>query len=199
MIYSNVGLVRQDKEMDWGTLTRFTVGEEGRGRKLMSLPVPQWLEKLEGEKLYPDLTIGETKTGRPRIVKGTDTRMFMILSAEGGYTRRGDGVIYVRKGTYDKIKTLASGNGADGDAGRVGFWMCACIEVPNDDFIIRVRTSGSGYGTPSDFYIVHQCAVYHAVNEDLEATCEHIGIDMPCTITEEDDGFCCKASEWEAI
>ena len=33
---------------------------------------------------------------------------------------------------------------------------------------MRVRTSGSGYGTPSDLYVIHKGEVYHCYISELE-------------------------------
>lgn len=83
---------------------------------------------------------------------------------------------------------MARGNGADGDAGRIGYWDCLLLKAPNTDAIVRVRTSSSGYGTPSDLYIIHQNNVYHCTLEDLDDCCESLGIEIPCEVVNDEDG-----------
>ena len=66
--------------------------------------------------MNPDYTIGTTKSGKPRLNKKADNTLYMMLSAEGGYTRRGNGTINVLSSQKDKFEVIARGNGADGDA-----------------------------------------------------------------------------------
>ena len=68
--------------------------------------------------MNPDFTIGTTKSGKPRINKNADDTLYMMLSAEGGYTRRGNGTIKVLTSQKEKFEVMARGNRADGDAGK---------------------------------------------------------------------------------
>lgn len=196
MFYTNTGLEKEEKEMEWGTLYQYEAGEEGRGRRLLCLPTSPNAEDIE-VGLHKDLTIGFTKTGRPRVNKAQDSKMYMLLSAAGGYTRRGNGTVQCLENQKEKIKVLAKGNGADGAAGRVGFWDVLLLEVP-EEVMIRVRTSGAGYGTPSDLYIVHSGDVYHCTVSDLEELCENIGIDVPCQIKLE-EGKIFLGDDWVVL
>lgn len=85
MIYTNTKFPVIEKTLPWGVLNCLFMGEEGRGRKFYLLPSEYPLEK--GINL--GLKIGLTKSGKPRVVKGEDEKTFLILSSEGGYTRRG--------------------------------------------------------------------------------------------------------------
>jgi len=135
--------------MQWGTMPSFSIGEKGRGRRGILLPTNVNKDSID-KGMNADLTIGLTKSGRPRVNKGTDNELYMILSSEGGYTRRGDGIIYMPTTVKNQIYVLAVGNGADGDAGRIGTWRCCVMKVPNDkDFLIRVRIAGSEAPTPN--------------------------------------------------
>lgn len=198
MLYSNTELKAKGKEMEWGTLRYMAVGEEGRGRRLISLPCPPDIEIVE-PGLQADLTITKTKSGRPRISHGNDNELYMVLSAQGGYTRRGNGTIQVPAGQENLFEIIARGNGADGDAGRIGYWDCMVIKAPVTDAVIRVRTSGAGYGTPSDIYIIHESAVYHCTLSEIEECCESIGIDIPTGIVYEDDGLVCQKGAWSVL
>lgn len=188
MIYSNQEVEAIDRELDFGTIYQIVLGELGRGRRLMALTCPKETKISLG--MNPDLTIGVTKSGRPRINKKTDNELYMLLSAEGGYTRRGNGTIKVLDNQKENFEILSRGNGADGDAGRIGYWDCLLLRVknPNIDSIIRVRTSGAGYGTPSDLYVIHEGTVYHCYLSELEECCEVFGIDIPCEIIEGNNG-----------
>lgn len=168
-----------DKEMEWGKLHVIELGESGRGRRLISLPCPNELEKLKvGE--HPELSIGVTKTGRPRIntSRKGETYDYAIISTEGGYTRRGDG--YVFGWANGEVETLASGNGADGDAGRIGSWNVHVFKIPMGTCcMFGIRTAGSGYGFPmrylfhtskNKWYIVDK----ECINDFLEVKSEEI-------------------------
>lgn len=187
MLYSNKKLIATEKTFDFGTIYQVGMGEVGRGRRFMSLTCPEGTEIKAG--LNADYTVGTTKSGKPRIVKKADDTMYLMLSAQGGYTRRGNGTIKVLEAHKGEFEVVARGNGADGDAGRIGYWDCMTIKAPRTDAIIRVRTSGGGYGTPSDLYVIHEGNVYHCHLDTLEECCENLGIEIPCEIKNGDEGL----------
>lgn len=195
MFYTNRKLIKREIEMEWGTLYRYEAGEEGRGRRLLCLSTSPNAKDVEAG-LHKNLTIGFTKTGRPRVNNGEDSKMYMLLSSEGGYTRRGDGNIFCLPSDKDKINVLSRGNGADGDAGRIGYWDVLLLEV-SGDAIIRVRTSGAGYGTPSDFYIIRGQHVFHCTTDNLSDLFEALNISVPFLF----DGTECsvKQEAWEML
>lgn len=184
MLYTNKNMEAIEREMEFGTIYQVGMGEFGRGRRYMAVTCPKDTQIQSG--MNPDYTIGKTKTGKPRIVKKADDTLYMMLSAQGGYTRRGNGTIRVLASQKDQFEVIARGNGADGDAGRIGFWDCMLLKVPNTDAIVRVRTSGEGYGTPSDLYVIHEGAVYHCYLDELEECCEALGIEPLCEIVNEE-------------
>lgn len=187
MLYVNKRMEATERTMEFGTIYQVGMGEVGRGRKFMALTCPK--DTIIKKGMNPDFTIGTTKSGKPRINKKDDKTLYMMLSAEGGYTRRGNGTIKVLASQKEKFEVMTRGNGADGAAGRIGFWDCLLLKAPNTDAIVRVRTSGSGYGTPSDLYVIHESAVYHCHLEELEECCEALGIDVPCKLINSDDGL----------
>lgn len=187
MLYANQKMEATEKTLDFGTIYQVGMGEVGRGRKFMALTCPK--DTLIQEGMNPDFTVGTTKSGKPRINQKADDTLYMMLSAEGGYTRRGNGTIKVLESQKEKFEVMARGNGADGDAGRIGFWDCLLLKAPNTDAIVRVRTSGSGYGTPSDLYVIHESVVYHCYIDELEDCCEALGIEVPCELVNDDDGL----------
>lgn len=193
MIYADRELKCTDRDMDFGTIHQITMGEHGRGRRLMALTCPDGTALKKGEN--DDFVIGMTKSGKPRINEGRGDSLYMLLSSKGGYTRRGDGTIQVPAGKEDEYALLMTGNGADGAAGRIGTWDCALIKAPENG-IIRVRSSGAGYGTPSDLYLINEGKVYHCEPQELEDLCDSLDIDMPCTVDKEGNLF---SREWKIM
>ena len=191
MLYSNRNLESEVRQFDWGTIFQVALGEHGRGRKLLTLTCPADTEIKSG--INEEYSIGSTKSGKPRIVKKKDNELYMILSSEGGYTRRGDGTIKVLVKDSKNIEVLARGNGADGLAGRIGTWDCVLIHLEgNLETVVQVRTSGAGYGTPADLYVVKENKVYHCTIETIEDCCEAIDMELPFKVL--DDSF--DKEEW---
>lgn len=146
MIYSNRKRVVETKEMPWGTLKAITLGEKGRGRKSYSLPCEVDIEK--GSNTY--LTIGETKTGNPKVIKKEDDNIFLLVDTYNGYTRRGNGYVQKLKKQTELTSVLVQANGADGDAGRIGQWDDILIKVEKAEEAIYLRIKLSG-GSDSIF------------------------------------------------
>lgn len=191
MLYSNRNLESEARQFDWGTIFQVALGEHGRGRRLLTLTCPEDTEIKSG--INEEYCIGSTKSGKPRIVKKKDNELYMILSSEGGYTRRGDGTIKVLVKDSKNIEVLARGNGADGLAGRIGTWDCVLIHLEgNLETVVQVRTSGAGYGTPADLYVVKENKVYHCTIETIEDCCEAIDMELPFKVL--DDSF--DKEEW---
>lgn len=198
MIYSNVAKKAEEITLDFGTIHQMAFGEKGRGRKLLSLTCQKPDMELKSNNLHENLNIGTTKSGKPKLVySNTSTELYMLLSAQGGYTRRGDGVIRVLKGQEDNFEVISRGNGADGGAGRIGTWDVILLKVKdvNKDFVVCVRTSGGGYGTPSDLYIHHDGCIYHCTSDTCREVYDSLDAKMPFTFS--DDGLC--LSEWNRI
>ena len=185
MIYANQEIKKREKEMDWGTLTYFSLGERGRGRREISLPTNIKEEKIKSG-LNAELTIGFTKNGNPRVNHGHDNSLYLLLSSEYGYTRRGDGIIYMPKVHANEIDILAVGNGADGDAGRIGSWDCGLYKAPADrDIMFRVKMAG---GAASVYYLLHENAVYKGNASEILQTCDMLDIECPAPIYQNKDG-----------
>lgn len=180
MILANVKLEAVDVTASFGSYSRIELGQKGRGRNLMVLPCKSGLVLTPG--LNQGYTIGVTKNGRPRINDYDDGKLYFLLSTEGGYTRRGNGWVGAYKENQISVQLLAKGNGADGDAGRIGYWDVVLIGItgnprPEGDWF-RIRTSGGGYGTdpqwiciaPTGFYLLKdtQEARDFADAQDLE-------------------------------
>jgi hypothetical protein len=174
MIYSNKTITAKSEQMSWGQLDFIALGEEGRGRKLLRLPCPAGFE-LEHSQVVRGYSIGTTKSGAPRINRGEDGRLFLILDSSGGYTRRGDGVIY--SADPSKVSGIAKGWGADGAAGNIGQWSAGVVEA-RAGAIIRARIAG---GQPSEiFYIRDDLSVVYACGfEDAGHMADAENISIP--------------------
>lgn len=183
------------KKLKFGTIEGISLGEHGRGRQQIFLPVPHGLEGSIGG-LRPYLTIGLTKSGKPRINRGKDKDIYLALSTERGYTRRGNGVIKVPVG--QTVELIARGNGADGDAGRIGYWDVVLVKA-NEGDVFRVTWGGSGYNYEPTFYLVHKGQVLEADQQEVEDLYESLGLEMPFKLSFEDSRMVVDLEEWKTI
>ena len=187
-LFNNCHLEAEERIFDFGTIYQLGLGEVGRGRKFMALTCPEGTILERG--INKDLSVGTTKSGKPKIIVRKDNNLYLMLSSAGGYTRRGNGFIQVLQSQKELFQVLAWGNGADGDAGRIGTWDCLLLQViPSEEpLLLRVRTSGAGYGTPSDMLVINDSIVYHCYPDELSECEEQLEIDLPCSpILSEDD------------
>ena len=176
MIYSNVEIDKKTKEMEWGNLDVFEFGEQGRGRKMISLPTFTKKDSIN-KGWNKDLTIGITRNGKPRVNEEEDEDIYVLLSSYGGYTRRGCGYIQVPVELKDKFEVMASGNGADGDAGRIGYWNVICMKIPREGtYCIRIKMSG---GCDPSYILYHDGELYDMEFDELCNICDAKDIDIP--------------------
>lgn len=183
------------REFKFGTINGITLGEHGRGRQQIFLPTPQGLEGAVGS-LRTDLTIGLTKAGKPRINRSKDKDMYLALSTERGYTRRGNGIVKTPVG--QTVELIARGNGADGDAGRIGYWDVVLVKAREGN-VFRVTWGGSGYGYEPTFYVVHNGQVLEADQQEVEDIYESVGLEMPFSLTFEERRMVVDLKEWKTI
>ena len=195
MFYINKTTEVTAREFKFGTVNGITLGEHGRGRQQIFLPTPQGLEGTIGE-LRTDLTIGLTKAGKPRINRIKDKDIYLVLSTERSYTRRGNGV--VKTPASQTIELIARGNGADGDAGRIGYWDVVLVKA-NEGDVFRVTWGGSGYGYEPTFYVVHNGQVLEADQQEVEDLYESVGLEMPFSLTFEERRMVVDLKEWKTI
>ena len=195
MLYTNKELKVIEREMKFGTVAGVAIGEYGRGRREVFLPTPKGVEG-EIRELRADLTVGTSKSGRPRINRTDDGELYVILSSERNYTRRGCGCIKTPKAQENEL--IARGNGADGDAGRIGSWDAVILKAHEGD-VFRVTWGGYGYGYPSTFYVVAGGKVYVADQPEVEDLYESLGIEMPFNLTFDEDRLVIATDEWKTI
>ncbi len=114
MIYSNTDIEKSTKEMKWGTLTSFNIGERNKYYN-REITLPSGIKEDVIEKgLNPNITIGQTKSGNPRINFGKDKDIYLLLSSRDGNTKKGSGYISVPAEYAETIDVLAMGGGQDG-------------------------------------------------------------------------------------
>jgi len=196
MLYTNKDLRVNEREMSFGKLRGVTIGECGRGRKDVFIPVPEGIDEIRREVIH-ELSIGLTKSGRPKIIKGTDGKHYLILSSQANYTRRGDGVVRYLKAQGAPV-VIDRGNGADGAAGRIGTWDVVIVEA-NEGDIFRVTWSGYNYGIDPTYYVVHNGSIFSARQPDVEILFGIINVDIPFTLKNTAEGFVITRDEWEEI
>ncbi len=122
-----------DFEMD-----AISLGESGRGRKCVNVACPKEFEFLE---------VGTTKAGKPRLNKSSNPQGWIArISTQGAYIRGASGNISVSQKFADRVTVVARGQGAFGDAGRIGTWDDIIISCQLEDFWLRVKPSrGDAY------------------------------------------------------
>lgn len=199
MLYANTTLKAVSREMKFGAITGVAIGEYGRGRHEVFLPTPKSVQTGDViEELRSDLTIGTSKSGRPRIDARKDGDIYLILSSGKSYTRRGDGYIEAPKG--QEVELIARGNGADGDAGRVGSWDAIIVKAKDGD-VFRLMWGGSGYGYDATFYVVSGGKVYSVNQPDIEDLYESLGLEIPFSLSyDQNKGrLVITLDEWKTI
>ena len=195
MLFINKQTEVVTREFKFGTVNGISLGEHGRGRQQIFLPTPKELEGSIGG-MRSDLTIGPSKSGKPRINYGKDKDMYLALSSERGYTRRGNGVVKVPAG--QTVELIARGNGADGDAGRIGYWDVVLVKAREGN-VFRVTWGGSGYGYEPTFYVVHNGQVLESDQQEVEDLYESVGLEMPFSLTFEERRMVVDLKEWKTI
>ena len=195
MLFLNKSTEVSAREFKFGVVNGIALGEHGRGRQQIFLPTPKDLEGSIGG-LRSDLTIGLSKAGKPRINREKDKDIYLALSSERGYTRRGNGVVKVP--ASQTVELIARGNGADGDAGRIGYWDVVVAKV-NEGDVFRVTWGGSGYGYEPTFYMVHNGQVLEADQQEVEDLYESLDLEMPFKLSFEERRMVVDLNEWKTI
>ena len=174
MIYSNVNLQIETRKMSFGDLKCVVMGEKGRGRKEILLPS---LSNIVCG-LNKEVTVGVTKNGRPRInrVKQQDGTMYLLIDTYGGYSRQGNGYISFRE--EQGFEIIAEGNGADGDAGRIGSWGVYVIKAPVDDKLKFIKIKYSGKANKEAYLAVIGQDVRLISEEDIDLFFDQLTLDM---------------------
>jgi len=163
-----------EREFKWGKMKVVELGEKGRGRTLTLIPyhAPEDAEYL---------ALATTRTGKPKIIKGYDAedKWLAVLSGAGTYTRGTHGDVYVPIVYADKVKVIADGHGAYGDAGRIGGWE-EYLAVVEDNTWIRVAPAGGAGKIPRYWLYFSENEVIRIENEEMDIFLEqHPDVEDP--------------------
>ncbi len=127
-IWTPVNIEPMNVDLSFGTISAVVLGEHGRGRSRAVIPAD----------VAPAYTIGRTRIGNIRL-NGTDpdldpVRFVARINCDGPYTRGTRGWAGVMPEHVDLVRILAIGNGAFGDAGRIGTWYDYLVTIePTDE------------------------------------------------------------------
>jgi len=125
----------EQRSFAWGDMYVVVLGEQGRGRKEVYIPYHAHIDCQLVE-------LGTTRSGSIKIVPSQSSDGWLaVVSGSGTYTRGTYGTVYVPPQMTDKIKVIASGYGAYGDAGRIGMWYDFLITA-EDGTLLKVRPAG---------------------------------------------------------
>ena len=164
------------RKFSWGEMDVISLGEEGRGRRLTIIPFHANISNLEGDNFQ----IGRTLKGFPKIVNGESSDGYIAkLSAEGVYTRNTYGSVYIHPDDKEKIKIIASGNGAYGLAGRIGEWYEFLVEIsPQYPIRFYVQPSGGEHKIKGYYVVVFTDKVYKVPKEEIQIFEDQMGISL---------------------
>jgi len=121
------------------------------------------------------LEIGETRSGKPKLIKSTSSDGGWIARINTGktYTRGTRGRASVFNPHSDNVKFLASGYGAFGQAGAIGKWNDYLIAVEQTPTVVRVAPSGGSHKSPRFWLVFLEDKVIKVSNEEV-----HIFLDQ---------------------
>ena len=158
------------------------LGEYGRGRMLFPVVVSE--DIITNGKINGEVTIGSTRSGKPKIIKATaeDKLWLDRVSTLTSYIRNGCGWVGALENSG--ITTIARGMGAFGDAGRIGEWDDVLISVPEKTWI-RIKPS-RGPARFKYYPVMAGDSTPVEVNEEgLDAFVECLDIDPPSSLRED--------------
>ena len=158
-------------KLSWGKIRGIVLGEEGRGRRKAIVPY-YGDEKAE----YLDVeTSSHIKIKESRDPQGG---WLAVVSGAGVYTRGTHGTVYCCSEDTEKIKILAYGKGAWGQAGRIGEWFEFLIAVP-ENIYLKIRPAGGKHKIPPYWLYFGENTVYNIKIEELPLFCDSMGIPPP--------------------
>lgn len=161
--------------MSFGELSVIALGERGRGRYEAVIPCGVKKDDKFG-------SIAKTKTGNPKIIPSSSPEhgWLAVVSGSGTYTRGTYGTVYCQKEDVEKVQVLTLGNGAYGDAGKIGSWNEFLITITDNTFL-RIRPAG-GQGKIDRYNLFFSAEkVFRVPDSELESFCEQMGLDVPVT------------------
>ena len=162
----------ESRQFAFGALNVITLGERGRGRFETIVPMQSGLTENQAVKTAP------TKSGKVKIIAGDNTRDWLArISCRGVYTRGTEGWASVLTQQAHQVEVVASGHGAEGSAGRIGFWADYILYI-HDNTLLRVKPHG-GYKTPAYYLYFADQAVVRIEEQEIDLFCEQLSIEIP--------------------
>ncbi len=127
MLYSNRNFKMEEKEMSFGKLKVIELGNKNPRSRQQYLPSNFDIN----EGINRNLTIGLSKTGKPKIVKGDDKDyIYLLLSSfDFSYFHKKGTVQYTQ---FTGVECLAIAKHTDGLAGKAGSAEEKLLKVPVD-------------------------------------------------------------------
>ena len=195
MIFSNQEVCSKIEMTQGGIVHYVLLGEEGRGRRQIRLACPQPTVIRKG--MNPELTIGIVR-GKTYVLPKKDRNLYMILSSEGGYTSRSDGIVLAQASDLGKVHILTRGNGGDGVDVKVGNWDCLLLKVrnPEEKLIVQVQPAGMNYEFPQTVYMLENWEVYSYDANMLKRASEFLMVSSNSEINTIKEGPLTFGKEW---
>lgn len=161
MIYSNVHLTPEVRELEWGNLIHFALGMYGKDTRMMSLPTNRGCVVQEG--FNPELTVTWTRSGKPRISnkvipahRKKKFPMYMLLSAQGeAPVCSTTGKVGVLRKHQKNVKVLARGTSYDlkKGTGEPIYWDCVLLEVKGPATLVMYKSGVPDSAGAQVYYI----------------------------------------------
>jgi len=162
-----------EKEFPWGKMKIVFIGEKGRGRIYALIPF-----HAEYDPGAQDYEIAQTRSGKPKIVRtGKPSEGYIArISTYGDYLRNDHGELRMLKANVPNVRIIATGLGAFGEAGRLGFWPDYLLTIkPPYPVIFHVLPTRL-----KDYWLVFlEKAVYKLYKEEFASFEETMGIVIP--------------------
>jgi len=162
---------RQERSFNWGKMSIIAVGERGRGRYEDIIPCADNITENDFVQLV------ETKSGKKKIVKGSDIKNWLAyLSGAGIYTRNTYGTC--KTTNPERVEVICKGNGAFGIAGRIGDYY-EFIAIVQENTWIFVKPAGGESKIECYWLYFGQHEVFKVAKSEIEMFCDAKGLDVP--------------------
>jgi len=122
-------------------ISAIILGEAGRGRVRTIVPCPA---------SFLGLKPGLSRAGKPRLdadSSNSNSGWVARISTEGAYIRGANGNVSAHPLCAQRVTVIARGQGAFGDAGRIGTWDDLILAIEGDaEALLRIKPSrGDAY------------------------------------------------------
>ena len=147
MLYSNVKVRSQEKEMETGVKNIIEIGHYGRGRQMLKILSDNEITIKKGDNAF---SIVQTEKGEHKIIKENDKNNFMLISTEIYNKTKVYGTIRVPSSHKDNLEIIAIGKGIDENIeydgeffdSKIKYWKAYLLKIKGD-CIIEICYSSS--------------------------------------------------------